>query len=64
LRQDIDGAHSLPEKLDVLFMSFLSGHPSRAERAMLDEVIAERGDRALGDVTRALLTGSQFIFFQ
>jgi len=64
LQQDLAGVSSASEKIDLLYVSLLSRRPSRSERAVLDEVMASRGDKALADVTRALLTSSQFVFVQ
>lgn len=64
LQQDLAKGRSLPEKIDLLYMSLLGRLPSRSERAMLDEVIRDRRDMAPGDVTHALLMGSQFLFIQ
>jgi hypothetical protein len=64
LQQDLAKAHSLPDKIDLLYMSFLSRHPTRAERAMLDQVIRDRQDTAPTDVTHALLMSGQFIFVE
>ena len=57
---DIESA----EKMDLLYVAFLSRHPNRDERLVLDQVIRDRGDKAVADVTHALLTGSQFLFIQ
>jgi hypothetical protein len=64
LQQDLAKAPSPADKMDMLYMSLFSRHPSRAERAMLDEVIRDRHDTALPDTTHALLLGSQFLFVQ
>jgi hypothetical protein len=57
-------AGSSKAKLDTLYMAFLSRLPDANERKVLDQVIAERGDKAVEDVAQALLTGSQFLFVQ
>ena len=57
-------AGSPKAKLDTLYMAFLSRLPDANERKVLDQVIAERGDKAVEDVAQALLTGSQFLFVQ
>ena len=64
LSQQLADAPSPKAKLDTLYLAFLSRLPNAQERKVLDEVIAERGDRAVEDVTQALLTGSQFLFVQ
>lgn len=64
LHQELNKAATPAEKMDLLYVAFLSRHPSREERAVLDQVIRDRGDKALADVTHALLTGSQFLFIQ
>ena len=62
--QDLKKAASPQQQMDVLYLSFLSRLPTAPERAVLEKVIAERGDKAADDVAHALLTGSQFLFIQ
>jgi hypothetical protein len=50
--------------MDVLYLSFLGRMPTNNERAVMGQVIQQRGDKAVDDVTHALLTGSQFLFIQ
>jgi hypothetical protein len=64
LRQEINKAQTPGEKLDLLYVAFLSRHPSRDERMVLDQVAHDRGDKAVNDVAHALLTGAQFLFIQ
>jgi hypothetical protein len=64
LNQDLSAAATPSQKVDMLYLSLLSRHPTNNERAVLNQVIAERGDKALDDITHALLTGSQFLFIQ
>jgi hypothetical protein len=64
LRQEINKAQTPSEKLDLLYVAFLSRHPTRDERMVLDQVAHDRGDKAVNDVAHALLTGAQFLFIQ
>jgi len=64
LRQEINKAQTPTEKLDLLYVAFLSRHPTRDERMVLDQVAHDRGDKAVNDVAHALLTGAQFLFIQ
>jgi hypothetical protein len=52
------------QQMDLLYMAFLSRMPTNNERAVLDQVIRERGDKATDDVAHAIITGSQFLFIQ
>lgn len=61
---DLKNAGSPQQKLDLLYMAFLSRMPTNNERATLNQVIHERGEKATDDVAHALLTGSQFLFIQ
>ena len=38
--------------------------PTNNERAVLNQVIHDRGEKATDDVAHALLTGTQFLFIQ
>ena len=64
LNLDIAKVDSLAGKIDLLYLSLLSRHPTADESAILSEVIKERGELAVADVTHALVTGSQFLFVQ
>ncbi|RBP45793.1 uncharacterized protein DUF1553 [Roseimicrobium gellanilyticum] len=64
LSQDLKNADTPQQKLELLYLSFLSRQPTNNERAVLAQVIQQRGDKAVDDVTHALLTGSQFLFIQ
>ena len=64
LSQDLNKASTPEQKMDLIYMSFLSRMPTNNERAVLNQVIDQRGDKAVDDVTHALLTGSQFLFIQ
>jgi hypothetical protein len=61
---DLKNAGSPQQKIDLLYLSFLSRLPTNNERAFLSQVIHERGEKATDDVAHALLTGSQFLFIQ
>lgn len=64
LSQDLKKASTPQQKMDLLYLSFLSRMPTNNERAVMGQVIQQRGDKAVDDVTHALLTGSQFLFIQ
>ncbi|WP_395736436.1 DUF1549 domain-containing protein [Prosthecobacter sp.] len=64
LNQAIAKADSPAQKIKTLYQALLSRAPTANEQAVLDGVIKERGDKAVADVTHALLTGSQFLFVQ
>jgi hypothetical protein len=64
LNQQLAKAGPPDQKVTLLYEALLSRRPTNNERAVLDSVICERGDKALGDITHALLTGSQFLFIQ
>lgn len=64
LSQDLKKAATPQQKMDLLYLSFLSRMPTNNERAVMGQVIQQRGDKAVDDVTHALLTGSQFLFIQ
>jgi len=64
LNQAIAKAGSPAQKIDTLYQALLSRAPTADEQAILNGVIKERGDKAVADVTHALITGSQFLFVQ
>ncbi|MBN8419949.1 MAG: DUF1549 domain-containing protein [Verrucomicrobia bacterium] len=64
LNQAIAQAGTPAQKIATLYHSLLSRAPTANEQAILDTVIKERGDKAVADVTHALITGSQFLFVQ
>jgi hypothetical protein len=64
LNQAIAKADSPSDKIATLYQALLSRAPTANEQAILDGVIKERGDKAVADVTHALITGSQFLFVQ
>ncbi len=64
LSQQLKKAGSNDQKAALLYEALLSRQPTNNERAVLAQVINERGDKALEDITHALLTGSQFLFIQ
>ncbi len=64
LNQALAQAGSPAQKIATLYQALLSRAPTANEQAILDGVIKERGDKAVADVTHALITGSQFLFVQ
>jgi len=64
LNQAIAKAGSPSDKITTLYQALLSRAPTANEQAILNGVIKERGDKAVADVTHALITGSQFLFVQ
>jgi len=64
LSQQLNKAGAADQKVALLYEALLSRRPTNNERAMLSQVLHERGDSALADITHALITGSQFLFIQ
>ena len=64
LNQALAQASSPAQKIATLYQALMSRAPTANEQAILDTVIKERGDKAVDDVTHALITGSQFLFIQ
>ena len=64
LNQAIAKAGSPADKIATLYHALLSRAPTSQEQVILNSVIKERGDKAVADVTHALITGSQFLFVQ
>ena len=64
LNQALAQAGSPAQKIATLYQALLNRAPTANEQAILDGVIKERGDKAVADVTHALITGSQFLFVQ
>ncbi len=64
LNQDLAKADSPAKKINTLYLALLGRQPNAAEQDVLNNVIQERGDKAVADVTHALITGSQFLFVQ
>jgi hypothetical protein len=64
LNQDLEKAANTAQKLETLYLALLGRKPSAEEKAILDSVSLERGEKAVTDVTHALITGSQFLFVQ
>ena len=64
LHQALNKAASMDEKLEALYLAFFSRKPTEQEKSVIAQVVAERGEKAVADVTHALLTGSQFLYIQ
>jgi hypothetical protein len=64
LSQSLQAAASTDEKLETVYTALLSRAPTADEKAVLRQVTSERGEKALGDVLHALVTGAQFLFVQ
>lgn len=64
LNQDLEKAPNTPAKFETLYLALLGRKPNADEKGVLDAVASERGDKAVADVTHALITGSQFLFVQ
>jgi hypothetical protein len=64
LNQDLGKAANTPAKLETLYLALLGRQPNADEAKVLAEVASQRGDKAVEDVTHALITGSQFLFVQ
>jgi hypothetical protein len=64
LNEALQTAPNTPQKLETLYLALLGRKPNADEKSVLDSVARERGDKAVADVTHALITGSQFLFVQ
>jgi hypothetical protein len=64
LRMSLSKTPTPEEKMNLLYQAFLSRAPTTQEKAVISQVIQERGDKAVDDVTHAILTGSQFLYIQ
>ncbi|SKA92754.1 Protein of unknown function [Prosthecobacter debontii] len=64
LSQHLDKAPSPEQKGALLYEALLSRRPTQEENTVLTEVFHDRGDKAVDDITHALITGSQFLFIQ
>ncbi|MCW0216830.1 MAG: DUF1553 domain-containing protein, partial [Prosthecobacter sp.] len=64
LSQQLNKVGSPDQKVALLYEALLSRRPTNNERAVLSQVVHERGDKAVADITHALITGSQFLFIQ
>jgi len=64
LSQQLNKVGSPDQKVALLYEALLSRRPTNNERAVLTQVVHERGDKAVADITHALITGSQFLFIQ
>ncbi len=60
--QSLAAADSDAKKADAIYLSLLTRLPTRSERQVLDQVVAERGDEAPSDIVHALLNTSEFLF--
>jgi hypothetical protein len=64
LSQSLQGAATAEGKLETVYEALLSRAPTADEKAVLKQVSIERGEKAVGDVLHALITGAQFLFVQ
>lgn len=64
LSQSLQTASTTEEKLETVYAALLSRAPTADEKAVLNQVTSERGEKAVGDVLHALVTGAQFLFVQ
>lgn len=64
LSQSLQTASTTEEKLETVYTALLSREPTADEKAVLKQVTTERGEKAVGDVLHALVTGAQFLFVQ
>ncbi len=62
LQKQLATASSAGDKIRLLYQTLLSREPSEQEKEVLREVLRERGESAIADVTHALLLGAEFIF--
>ncbi len=64
LSESLQTVSTTEEKLETVYEALLSRAPSTDEKAVLKQVSSERGEKAVGDVLHALITGAQFLFVQ
>ncbi len=64
LHEQLAQVNNVRERVDMIYLAFLSRRPTDRERTILDQMIRERGDKAPADLIHALLTGTEFIFIQ
>lgn len=64
LSECLRGAATLDERLETVYEALLSRAPDAHEKAVLKQAAIERGEKAVGDVIHALITGAQFLFVQ
>jgi hypothetical protein len=55
-------AKESPEQVNAIYLGLLSRYPTESERRVLDEVVAQRGDKAKADIIHALLNTGEFLF--
>jgi hypothetical protein len=64
LSESLQTASTTEEKVEMLYEALLSRAPTGDEKAIVNQVVTERGEKAVADVLHALITGSQFLFVQ
>jgi hypothetical protein len=64
LSESLQTASTTEEKIEMLYEALLSRAPTGDEKAIANQVVTERGEKAVADVLHALITGSQFLFVQ
>ncbi|MCB1209253.1 MAG: DUF1549 domain-containing protein [Verrucomicrobiales bacterium] len=62
--KSVEAAASPAEKIDSIYLALLSRKATADEQKLLQGVMAERGDRAIEDITHSLLNTSSFLFVQ
>ncbi len=62
-REEVHNA-STHDQATQIYLGLLSRHPTADESKLIASIQAERGDKAMSDLVRALLNTSQFLFVQ
>jgi hypothetical protein len=60
--QNLAQSSQIEEKINTLYLSLLTRDPTHPERQLLQQVAAERGEKALADITHAVLNTGEFLF--
>ncbi|TLD72586.1 DUF1553 domain-containing protein [Phragmitibacter flavus] len=64
LGKQIEKAATPQARVELLYQAYLSRLPTADERMILQQVLRDRGDSALEDISHALLASSQFLYIQ
>jgi hypothetical protein len=60
--QNLAKSSRIEEKINAIYLSLLTRYPTHNERQLLQQVAAERGEKALADITHAVLNTGEFLF--
>jgi hypothetical protein len=64
LGRQVEKAPTSQARVELLYQAYLSRLPTADEQQVLQEVLHDRGDSALEDISHALLASSQFLYIQ